>query len=103
MGDPNCLRVQTFVNGKKMQDSTTSDLIFNCQEVISFCSIGTTLMPGTVIITGTPAGVAEGRNPQPWLQPGDNVVVEIEKIGRLQNEIVWDPSDESCFHIMSNL
>lgn len=101
--NPNELRVQCFVNGKQMQDSSTTDLIFNCQQVVSFCSIGTTLEPGTVIITGTPFGVAEGRNPQPWLQPGDNVVVEIEKIGRLENPIVADPASETCFHVMSKL
>jgi 2-keto-4-pentenoate hydratase/2-oxohepta-3-ene-1,7-dioic acid hydratase in catechol pathway len=101
--DPNNLRVQTFVNGQKMQDSSTSDLIFNVQQVVSFCSIGTTLAPGTVIITGTPAGVAEGRSPQPWLKPGDNCVVEIEKIGRLENSIVSDPASTDCFHVKSKL
>jgi 2-keto-4-pentenoate hydratase/2-oxohepta-3-ene-1,7-dioic acid hydratase in catechol pathway len=101
--DPNKLRVQTFVNGEKMQDSSTTDLIFNIQQVVSFCSIGTTLAPGTVIITGTPAGVAEGRSPQPWLKPGDHCVVEIEKIGRLENSIAADPSSTGCFHVKSKL
>jgi len=103
IADPNNLRVQTFVNGKQMQDSNTSDMIFNCQQVVSFCSIGTTLKAGTVIITGTPAGVAEGRNPQPWLQPGDNMIVEIEKIGQLENDVIADPAGEACFHNMAKL
>lgn len=100
IGDPNKLRVQCFVNGVSMQDSNTNDLIFNVQECISFCSIGTTLKAGTVIITGTPAGVAEGRTPQPWLQPGDDMVVEIEKIGRLHNKVVADASAVDSFHYM---
>jgi 2-keto-4-pentenoate hydratase/2-oxohepta-3-ene-1,7-dioic acid hydratase in catechol pathway len=103
IGDPNNLRVQTFVNGASMQDSNTSDLIFNVQQCISFCSIGTTLVPGTVIITGTPAGVAEGRSPQPWLQAGDECIVEIEKIGRMRNPIVADTSTTDCFHVMSKI
>jgi 2-keto-4-pentenoate hydratase/2-oxohepta-3-ene-1,7-dioic acid hydratase in catechol pathway len=101
--NPNNLQVKCFVNGEKMQDSSTSDLIFNIQQVVSFCSIGTTLAPGTVIITGTPAGVAEGRSPQPWLKPGDHCVVEIEKIGRLENPIVADPAATDCFHVKSKL
>jgi len=95
--DPNALRVQTFVNGKTMQDSSTKDFIFNVQQVISFLSIGSTLVPGTVILTGTPFGVAEGRTPQPWLQPGDKVVVEVEKIGKLSVDIVADPSSAKCY------
>lgn len=56
-----------------------------------------------MIITGTPAGVAEGRTPQPWLQPGDAMLVEIEKIGQLANTVIADPSTESCFHVMAKL
>lgn len=97
IADPNNLRVQCHVNGKTMQDSNTNDLIFNVQQIISFLSIGSTLPAGTVILTGTPAGVAEGRTPQPWLQPGDVCVVEVEKIGKLQNPIVADPSSTKSF------
>lgn len=101
--DPHTLRVQTFVNGKQLQDARTNDLIFNVPQIISFLSIGTTLKPGTVILTGTPFGVAEGRKPQPYLQPGDKVVVEIEKIGRLETTIVADKSSENCFYQMAKL
>lgn len=96
--DPNNIRVQSFVNGKQMQDCSTSDFIFNVQECVSFLSIGTTLPAGSVILTGTPSGVAEGRKPQPWLQPGDTCVVEVEKIGQLENPIVADPSSTKAFH-----
>jgi len=95
--DPNVLRVQSYVNGEQMQDSNTKDFIFNVQQVISFLSIGSTLTPGTVILTGTPSGVADGRAPQPWLQIGDNVIVEIEKIGKLSVDIVADPSTAQCY------
>lgn len=96
--DPNILGVRCLVNGNVMQESNTNDLIFNVQQCVSFLSIGSTLPAGTVILTGTPAGVAEGRSPQPWLQAGDVCIVEIEKIGQLQNPIVADPSSTHAFH-----
>jgi len=96
--NPGNLRVQTFVNGVQMQDSNTSDLIFTVPQIISFLSSGCTLRPGTVILTGTPFGVAEGRNPQPWLKAGDKVVVEVQNVGRLENTIVADPSATQSFH-----
>eukprot|EP00933_Yihiella_yeosuensis_P011829 TRINITY_DN11959_c0_g3_i1.p1 TRINITY_DN11959_c0_g3~~TRINITY_DN11959_c0_g3_i1.p1 ORF type:complete len:281 (+),score=54.65 TRINITY_DN11959_c0_g3_i1:66-908(+) len=97
--NPDKLRVQTFVNGQQMQDSNTSDLIFSVKQIVSFLSISTRLLPGTVILTGTPFGVAEGRSPQPWLKPGDKVAVEIEGIGRLENTIVADSSSTKCFFV----
>jgi len=101
--NPDNLHVQTFLNGQKMQDSNTSDLIFNVRQIISFLSISTTLRPGTVILTGTPFGVAEGRpEPRPWLKPGDKVVVEVEKVGRLENTIVQDTASGG-FHVMAKL
>lgn len=99
IADPGVLRVQTFVNGVQMQDSSTRDLIFNVPQIISFLSMGSRLLPGTVILTGTPFGVAEGRKPQPWLKPGDVVAVEVEGIGRLENTIVADKSSSSCFYV----
>merc|ERR1719356_2447212 len=90
--DPGNLRVQTFVNGNQMQDSNTSDLIFSVPQIISFLSISTTLQTGTVILTGTPFGVAEGRSPQPWLKPGDHVVVSVDGIGELPIDIIDDAS-----------
>jgi len=103
IADPHKLRVQSFVNGKQMQDASTSDLIFDVPQIISFLSIGTTLQPGTVILTGTPFGVAEGRDPPPYLQPGDQVAVEVEGIGRLENKIVADEAPGHCFHHMSKI
>jgi len=103
IADPDNLRVQTFVNGVRMQDSNTADMIFDVRSIVSFLSMGCTLEPGTVIITGTPSGVAEGRTPQPWLKAGDTCVVEIENVGRLENTIVDDPSSALCFHLNSKL
>lgn len=103
ISDPNNLVVRSAVNGEKRQDSNTSDLIFNVQQIVSFLSAGCTLVPGTVIMTGTPAGVAEGMKDQPWLKPGDKVVTEVEGIGALEIEIVADPSSTTCFSDMSKL
>jgi len=103
IADPNKLWLRSFVNGEKRQDSSTSDFIFKVQEVVSFLSCGCTLMPGTVIMTGTPAGVAEGMKNQPWLKPGDKVITEIENIGALEVEIVEDPSSTTCYANMSKL
>ena len=83
--DPNALRIQTRLNGEVVQDSNTSDMIFNVREIIAFLSGSTTLLPGTVILTGTPQGVGMARTPPRWLVPGDEVTIEIEKIGALTN------------------
>jgi len=95
--DPNNIKVLSYVNGEKRQDSSTADLIFKVQEIVSFLSAGCTLTPGTVIMTGTPAGVAEGMKGQPWLKVGDNVVTEIEHIGKLEIDIVADTSTTKCY------
>lgn len=86
--DPNDLRISTILNGERVQDSTTKDMIFDVPRLIEFLSGSTTLVPGSVILTGTPAGVGMARNPKRWLVPGDEVVVEIERIGRLVNPVV---------------
>ncbi|GJL65346.1 MAG: hypothetical protein NPIRA05_03170 [Nitrospirales bacterium] len=88
--NPNNLKIKTILNGKTMQDSTTSDMIFNIPTLISFLSEGTTLLPGTVILTGTPPGVGFARNPPVFLQDGDQVTIEIEHIGRLSNPVQKD-------------
>jgi len=103
LADPNNIGLRSFVNGEKRQDSSTSDLIFTVQQVVSFLSAGCTLTPGTVIMTGTPAGVAEGMPGQPWLKAGDKVVVEIDHIGALEVEIVPDTSTASCYANMAKL
>lgn len=88
MPDPNALAIGTVLNGAIMQDSNTSDMIFNVPALIEFLSGSTTLQPGTVILTGTPQGVGMARNPPVWLRPGDRVTVEIEGIGALTNPVV---------------
>ena len=86
--DPNALSIQTRVNGKTVQDWNTNDMIFNVREIIAFLSGSAALLPGTVILTGTPHGVGMARNPPLWLKPGDTVEVEIEKIGTLVNQLL---------------
>ena len=86
--NPNALRISTKVNGETLQDCSTADMIFDVATLIEFLSGSTTLLPGTVILTGTPHGVGMARTPPRWLQPGDTVAVEIEKIGVLTNPVV---------------
>jgi 2-keto-4-pentenoate hydratase/2-oxohepta-3-ene-1,7-dioic acid hydratase in catechol pathway len=86
--DPQALRLTTRIDGELMQDATTADMIFPVAELISFLSRGTTLLPGTVILTGTPEGVGFARKPPVWLQPGMQVEMEIEGIGVLSNPVV---------------
>lgn len=88
MPDPNKLEIKTTLNGQVMQDWNTSDMIFSVPRLIEFLSASTTLRPGTVIFTGTPHGVGFARNPPVYLQPGDEVTVEVEGIGKLTNPIV---------------
>ena len=85
--NPNALRISTKVNGETLQDSTTADMIFDVAALIEFLSGSTTLLPGTVILTGTPSGVGMARTPPRWLRAGDTVTVEIEKIGALTNPV----------------
>ena len=87
LADPQNLRLTCVLNGQVMQDANTSDMIFPVAELISFLSTGTTLLAGTVILTGTPSGVGVFREPQVFLKPGDTVDVEIERIGRLSNPV----------------
>ena len=85
--DPDNLPIRSLLNGKIMQESNTSDLIFNCRQLISYLSHNLTLLPGTVIMTGTPEGVGFVRQPPVYLQPGDVIEIEIEGIGLLRNEV----------------
>jgi len=85
--DPHALRLRTIVNDEVLQDWTTDDMIFDVPSLVSFVSEGTTLLPGTVILTGTPHGVGFMRRPKRFLQAGDRVAIEIEKIGRLENPV----------------
>lgn len=86
--DPNDLTIRTILNGEVVQDWNTGDIIFDVAALISFLSGSTTLLPGTVILTGTPHGVGMAQRPPRWLRPGDEVSVEIEKIGKLTNRVV---------------
>ena len=88
ISDPHDLRIRAIVNGEVLQDSTTANLIFGIDDVISYASQATTLEPGDLILTGTPAGVGVFRDPQRLLQPGDEVTIEIEGIGSLTNPVV---------------
>lgn len=85
--DPNNLKIVTRLNGETMQDSNTFDMIFNVPTLVSFLSEGTTLFPGTVILTGTPQGVGFARHPPVFLKTGDRVTIEVEHIGELTNSV----------------
>ncbi len=88
--NPNTLEIKTILSGETMQHSNTSDMIFDVATLIEFLSGSTTLLPGTVILTGTPSGVGMARTPRRWLQPGEEVSIEIEKIGRLTNPVALE-------------
>ena len=86
--NPNALTIATRVNGETLQEAGTDDMIFDIPTLIEFLSGSTTLLPGTVILTGTPHGVGTARTPPRWLLPGDTVEVEISGIGVLRNPVV---------------
>ncbi|PYI55832.1 fumarylacetoacetate hydrolase family protein [Paenibacillus flagellatus] len=90
ISDPNALNIRTTVNGEERQNSNTSDMIFDCKHIISYISRHFTLEPGDVILTGTPEGVVLGypKEKRVYLQPGDVVTVEIEKLGSITNRMV---------------
>lgn len=83
--DPLKLSIQSRLNGKLMQDSSTSELIFAPEMLLSYISQVMTIEPGDLLFTGTPAGVGVARTPQVFLKPGDRIEVEIEHIGKLSN------------------
>jgi 2-keto-4-pentenoate hydratase/2-oxohepta-3-ene-1,7-dioic acid hydratase in catechol pathway len=84
------LRMRCLLNGAVMQETNTNDLIFGCRKLVSFLSDCMTLLPGSVIMTGTPSGVGFARKPPIFLHAGDNVTVEIEGIGSLSNPVVLE-------------
>jgi 2-keto-4-pentenoate hydratase/2-oxohepta-3-ene-1,7-dioic acid hydratase in catechol pathway len=83
--DPHSLKIRCILNGRIMQDSHTGLMIFRLPEIISFLSRHFTLFPGDIILTGTPSGVGAFRDPSVYMKNGDEVVVEIERVGRLVN------------------
>ncbi|MEK5056783.1 5-carboxymethyl-2-hydroxymuconate isomerase [Paenibacillus sp. FSL H7-0326] len=90
IGDPNSLDIRCIVNGETKQSSNTSDMIFHCDEIVSYISQHMTLLPGDIILTGTPEGVVLGlpKEDRVYLKPGDTVTIEIEKLGSLTNRMV---------------
>ncbi len=88
--DPMSLQLTTRVNGQVMQQDSTAKMVFSVSNLIADLSRGMTLPAGTVILTGTPAGVGMARNPQVWLQHGDRVEIEIEGIGTLSNSVIFE-------------
>ena len=83
--DPLCLIIRCWLNGRLMRDSNTSLMIFRIPSIVSFLSRHFTLLHGDVILTGTSSGVSVFRDPSVSMKDGDEVVVEIEKVGRLVN------------------
>jgi len=92
VGDPNRLAIRCIVNGEVRQNSNTADMIFHCDEIVSYISQHMTLEPGDVILTGTPEGVVLGlpEDRQVYLRDGDVVTIEIEKLGSLTNRMVQE-------------
>ncbi|SDO22381.1 2-keto-4-pentenoate hydratase/2-oxohepta-3-ene-1,7-dioic acid hydratase (catechol pathway) [Paenibacillus sp. yr247] len=98
VGDPNNLDIQCIVNGEVRQSSNTSDMIFYCDEIVSYISQHMTLEPGDIIFTGTPEGVVLGYplEKQVYLKDGDQVTIQIEKLGSLTNTMVADKGTPSA-------
>lgn len=91
LGDASGLALRTYVNGDARQDSDTGDLCFGVRKLVSFYSTGSTLEAGSLIMTGTPGGVAAAMKPEPrYLKDGDEVVVEIQGIGKLRNTMRFE-------------
>lgn len=93
VGDPHTLDLKTWVNGELRQSSNTSQLLFNCFDLVEHLSTVFTLEPGDIISTGTPAGVAAAMKPPKWLKPGDVVKIAIEKLGEIENRVIAEPEN----------
>lgn len=85
--DPHSLNVELRVNGRVLQKSNTEQLVYNVPQLLSFCSQVFSLEPGDVVATGTPGGLAKDRKPPTYMNPGDIMETEIEKLGVLKNPI----------------
>ena len=86
--DPHSLPIRAILNGEVVQESTTANLVFGVDEVISYASQTATLEAGDLILTGTPAGVGIFRDPPRLLGPGDEITIEIDGVGTLTNPVV---------------
>lgn len=93
VGDPHTLGLKTFVNGELRQNSNTRHLVFDCFTQIETLTAAFTLEPGDLILTGTPSGVGIGFKPHKYLNVGDRVRIEIEKVGAIENEVIAEPAD----------
>ena len=87
VGDPGDLRIETRLNGEVVQAASTASMIFPIPRLLVELSRDLTLVAGTVLLTGTPAGVGAGMTPPRFLRPGDRIEVEIERVGRLTNPV----------------
>jgi acylpyruvate hydrolase len=85
--EPEDLDLRTWVNGELRQDSNTSDLIFGCDELVEFISQTCTLLPGDLILTGTPGGVGQAMDPPRYLKSGDLIRIEIERLGSIEHRV----------------
>jgi 2-keto-4-pentenoate hydratase/2-oxohepta-3-ene-1,7-dioic acid hydratase in catechol pathway len=85
--DPQNLAIRAILNGETMQESTTANMVFGVSELIAYITRTITLEPGDLIATGTPAGVGVFRKPPVFLQPGDEITIEIEALGSLTNPV----------------
>jgi 2-keto-4-pentenoate hydratase/2-oxohepta-3-ene-1,7-dioic acid hydratase in catechol pathway len=88
IADPQSLRVTLDLNGERVQDETTGDMIFTVAQIVSHMSQFMKLVPGDIIATGTPSGVGMGMKPQRFLKPGDVMEIEVEGLGRQRQEAV---------------
>ena len=88
VSDPHALAIRAIVSGETLQDSSTANLIFGIDEIISYASKTSTLEPGDLILTGTPAGVGVFRDPKRLLQPGDTVTIQIDGVGEITNPVI---------------
>ncbi|MSQ90032.1 MAG: fumarylacetoacetate hydrolase family protein [Phycisphaerales bacterium] len=91
VSDPQALRLTTRLNGECVQDASTAQMIFSVARLISDLSQGTTLLAGTILLTGTPAGVGHGRTPPRYLREGDTVDIVIQGVGSLSNRVIEAP------------
>lgn len=95
IADPQALELRTWVNGELRQHSNTSHMIHDCFAQIELLSTVFTLLPGMIVSTGTPSGVAHGMKPPRYLRAGDRVKVEIEGIGAIDNPVIDEPEDSA--------
>ena len=86
--DPQALRIECSIDGERLQNSSTSQMVFGIPKLVAELSAVMTLEPGDLVATGTPAGVGTSRNPRRWIRPGERVRVSIERVGVLENPAV---------------